>query len=118
MGRVIRGQRKGAGSVFRAHQKRRKGAAKLRSLDYAERNGYIKGVIKDIIHDPGRGAPLAVAYFKDPYRYKIKKELFVAAEGMYTGQFIYCGKKAQITIGNVMPIGNMPEGTIVCNMEV
>merc|ERR1712073_188885 len=50
-------------------------------------------------------------------RYKIKKELFVAAEGMYTGQFVYCGKKSQITIGNVMPIGHMPEGTIVCNLE-
>ena len=74
-------------------------------------------MIKDIIHDPGRGAPLAVAYFRDPYRYKIKKELFVAAEGMYTGQFVYCGRKAQLTIGNVMPVGNMPEGTIVCNLE-
>ena len=36
---------------------------------------------------------------------------------MYTGQFIYCGKKAQLTVGNVMPIGVMPEGTIVSNME-
>ena len=36
---------------------------------------------------------------------------------MYTGQFIYCGKKAQLTVGNVMPIGQMPEGTIVSNME-
>merc|ERR1711951_19553 len=53
----------------------------------------------------------------DPYRYKIKKELMVAAEGMYTGQSVYCGKKAQLVIGNVMPIGNMPEGTIVCNLE-
>merc|ERR1712029_943300 len=25
--------------------------------------------------------------------------------------------KSQITIGNVMPVGNMPEGTIVCNLE-
>ena len=48
----------------------------------------------------------------------MKKELMVAAEGMYTGQFIYCGKKAQLTIGNVMPVGIMPEGTIVCNLEV
>lgn len=40
-----------------------------------------QGVIRDIIHDPGRGAPLAVVHFRDPYRYKIKKELFVAAEG-------------------------------------
>ena len=29
------------------------------SQDYAERHGYIKGVVTDIIHDPGRGAPLA-----------------------------------------------------------
>ena len=93
MGRVIRSQRKGKGSVFKAHTKHRKGAAKLRHLDYAERHGYIKGVVKDIIHDPGRGAPLARVVFRDPYHYKLHKETFVATEGMYTGQFIYCGKK-------------------------
>ena len=42
----------------------------------------VQGVIRDVIHDPGRGAPLAVVHFRDPYRYKIKKELFVAAEGI------------------------------------
>uniref|UniRef100_A0A8C4EQJ2 Large ribosomal subunit protein uL2 n=1 Tax=Dicentrarchus labrax TaxID=13489 RepID=A0A8C4EQJ2_DICLA len=46
MGRVIRGQRKGAGSVFKAHIKHRKGAAKLRHIDFAERHGYIKGIVK------------------------------------------------------------------------
>lgn len=46
MGRVIRAQRKGAGSIFRSHTKKRKGAPKLRPLDYAERSGYLKGVIK------------------------------------------------------------------------
>merc|ERR1712029_343091 len=68
----------------------------------------IKGVIKDIIHDPGRGAPLAIVHFRDPYRYKTRKELFIATEGMYTGQFIYCGKKAQLTVGNVMPVVKCP----------
>ena len=96
MGRVIRAQRKGAGSVFTSHTKHRKGKPALRAVDFSERHGYIKGVIKDIIHDPGRGAPLAIAHFRDPYRYKIKKELFIAAEGMYTGQFVYCGKKAHV----------------------
>merc|ERR1712223_67423 len=114
MGRVIRAQRKGAGSVFVSHTK---GKPALRAVDFSERHGYIKGVIKEIIHDPGRGAPLAVTHFRDPYRYKMKKELFVAAEGMYTGQFVYCGKKAHLSIENVMPIGHMPEGTIVCNLE-
>ena len=64
-------------------------------------------MVKDIIHDPGRGAPLAVVHFRDPYRYKTRKELFIAAEGVHTGQFIYCGKKAQLTVGNVMPIGQV-----------
>ena len=98
MGRVIRSQRKGAGSIFRAKVKHRKGAAKLRSLDYAERHGYIKGVVKDIIHDPGRGAPLAVVVFRDPYKFRLKKEMFIATEGMHTGQFVYCGKKGMILI--------------------
>ncbi len=55
-----------------------------------------KGVVKDIIHDPGRGAPLARVVFRDPYRYKLRKETFIATEGMYTGQFIYCGKKGKV----------------------
>merc|ERR1712008_390179 len=71
MGRVIRAQRKGAGSIFVSHTKHRKGAPRLRPVDYAERNGYIKGVVKDIIHDPGRGAPLAIVHFRDPYKYKM-----------------------------------------------
>merc|ERR1719376_54379 len=100
-----------------AHTKNRKGAAALRPVDFAERHGYIKGVIRDIIHDPGRGAPLAKVQFRDPYRYRMRTETFIAAEGMHTGQFIYCGKKAALQIGNVLPVGNMPEGTIVCCIE-
>lgn len=59
MGRVIRSQRKGRGSVFKSHNTHRKGPAKYRVLDAAERHHYIKGVVKEVIHDPGRGAPLA-----------------------------------------------------------
>mmetsp|Transcript_11980 Transcript_11980/g.37923 ORF Transcript_11980/g.37923 Transcript_11980/m.37923 type:complete len:150 (+) Transcript_11980:51-500(+) len=117
MGRQIRAQRKGRGSVFVSHTHYRKGAAAFRNLDLAERNGYIKGVVKDIIHDPGRGAPLAKVSFRDIVRYKHNKELFVAAEGMYTGQFLYCGRRATLNVGNVMPVGQMPEGTICCNLE-
>jgi large subunit ribosomal protein L8e len=117
MGRRIRSQRKGRGSVFKSHNKHRKGAAKLRSLDFSERHGYIRGVVKDIIHDPGRGAPLAIVKFRDPYRYKTTKATMIAAEGIHTGQFIYCGKKAQVQIGNVLPVGELPEGTTVCNLE-
>jgi len=117
MGRVIRGQRKGAGSIFTAVTGKRKGAAKLRSLDYAEKHGFIKGLVKDIMHDPGRGAPLAKVVFNDPYKYRKCSEIIICPEGIATGQFIHCGKKAQLDIGNVLPIGQMPEGTIVCSLE-
>merc|ERR1711879_313109 len=56
------------------------------ALDFSEKNGYVKGVVKEIVHDPGRGAPLARVHFRHPYKYKLQKELFVAAEGMYSGQ--------------------------------
>lgn len=117
MGRVIRGQRKGRGGIFKSRTAKRKGAARLRALDFSERHGYIRGVVRDIIHDPGRGAPLAKVVFRDRVRYQKNAELFVAAEGMYSGQFVYCGRKANLTIGNVMPLSEMPEGTIVCNVE-
>jgi len=117
MGRVIRCQRKGAGGIFVSHTKHRKGAAKLRPVDFAERHGYIKGIVKDIIHDPGRGAPLLKVCFRDPYRYKQRIETLIGAEGVHTGQFLYCGKKAGLQIGNVLPISAMPEGTLVCNLE-
>lgn len=117
MGRVIRAQRKGKSPIFRAHTTHRKGAAKFRSIDYAERHGYIRGLVKEIIHDPGRGAPLAKVEFRDLYRYRKQTETFIAAEGMFTGQSIYCGKKATLTVGNVLPIGQLAEGTIVCNIE-
>ena len=63
------------------------------------------------------GAPLARVVFRDPYRYKLRKETFIATEGLHTGAFVYCGKKAQLAVGNVIPVAQLPEGTIVCNVE-
>jgi large subunit ribosomal protein L8e len=36
---------------------------------------------------------------------------------MYTGQFVYCGKKANLIMGNVLPLRSIPEGSIICNVE-
>ena len=62
-------------------------------IDFAERNGYIRGVVKEIIHDPGRGAPVAKVQFGNRYKYGKVNTQWTATEGTYTGQFIYCGKK-------------------------
>jgi len=36
---------------------------------------------------------------------------------MYTGQYVYCGNKAQLAVGNIIPVNALPEGTIVSNCE-
>jgi len=118
MGKVIRGQRRGKkNSIFKSHQHHRVAPAAFRILDYAEKNGYIKGVVKEIIHDSGRGAPLARVNFRDPYKYRLRTSHFLAVEGMYSGQFVYCGNKASLATGNVLPVNKIPEGTAVCNVE-
>merc|ERR1712169_110603 len=105
MGRVIRNQRKGRGSIFTAHTRLNKAPAKLRTYDYAERHGYIRGVVREIVHDAGRGAPLAKVMFRDPYRYKQHIETFIANEGMYTGQFVYVVSNVEEKIGDRGALG-------------
>lgn len=52
MGRVIRTQRKGAGGIFKAITKHRKGAAQHRVYDFAERHGFIRvGFPTDLVFD-------------------------------------------------------------------
>ena len=100
-----------------AHTRLNKAPAQFRQLDFSERHGYVRGVVKEIVHDSGRGAPLAKVVFRNPYKFKDRTETFIANEGMYTGQFIYAGKNAALTIGNILPLGSVPEGTVVTNVE-
>lgn len=117
MGKVIRPCRKGKGSVFTAHTTGRRGAVSMKRTDYAERNGYAKGVVREIYHDSGRGAPVAKIQFKDAYRYKRINTLLPAAEGMFSGQFVFAGKKAKLSVGNILPLSQIPDGTVICNIE-
>jgi large subunit ribosomal protein L8e len=117
----------------------------------------LQGVVKDIVHESGRGAPIAKVQFQNAYRFKRDNEAIVAVEGLYSGQFIYAGKKGQsspvitphhfttyawsdagglclattelrvrfgrgcvaatLTVGNILPLSQIPEGTVVCNIE-
>ena len=89
MGGVISGSRNDKQTlIFTWKTKLRKGPAKLRTPDYNEKEGYIKGwVVREIIHDPGRGAPLARVSFHKIVKYGLDKQLFVAVKGLRTGQF-------------------------------
>ena len=117
MGKCTLSRRRGAGSVFTAVTQKRKGASKMRIADYAERHGFVKGVVRQIIHDPGRGAPMMEIQYRSQLRYKRETFLTVAPEGTYTGQALFSGKRADLAVGNTLPLSRVPEGAVVCNVE-
>jgi len=78
-----------------------------------ERKGVIHGQVLNIVHEPGRGSPLASVKLETGKIYHT-----VIPEGVYEGQPTQMGSKASVDVGNVLPLGEVPEGTMVCNIEL
>ena len=55
--------------------------------------------------------------YNNAYKYGKDNVLIPAGEGLYTGQFIYSGVKANLVPGNVCPVRKMPPGCVICNVE-
>jgi large subunit ribosomal protein L2 len=116
MGKRIRVQRRGRGApTFRSATHKRVAPAQYplatTTKEYFETA--IKGIVEEFVHDPGRGSPLALVRFEDG-----KTCYTVVPEGVHVGQQIQMGGKASVELGNILPIGRIPEGTMVCNIEL
>lgn len=68
------------------------------------------GLVIDIIHDPGRNAPLAIVEFPDG-----TKRLHIASEGLKVGNVI--NYWSGFDIGSVLPLNKIPEGTKIFGVE-
>lgn len=74
-----------------------------------------KGVVKNLINDPARTGLVAEVVYQDG-----KKGYLLAPEGLQVNQEISVGGKeteTEIAPGNVLPLGEIPEGTFVYNIE-
>ncbi len=116
MGKRIRVQRRGrGGATFRASTHKRVAAAKYPATITVKEvfNASVKGTINAFLHDPGRGAPLSSIKFENG-----GSCYTLAPEGVFVGQQIGFGGRAPVDVGNVLPLGKIPEGTMVCNLEL
>lgn len=116
MGKRIRVQRRGrGGSTFRASTHKRVAPARYPSGIRVKENydTVVNGMIEDLVHDPGRGSPLALMRFENG-----ETCYTVVPEGVYVGEQIQIGGKAMVDVGNILPVGKIPEGTIICNIEL
>ena len=110
MGKRILQQRAGRGG----QQFRNRGHLRIAPAKYPPPSEATnKGIVTELIHDPGRWVPLAHVALENGGDYFIP-----AAEGMYVGQVIYIGPEAPIAVGNTLPLGRIPEGTKVYNIEL
>lgn len=74
-----------------------------------------KGKIDDIVHCPGHSAPLVKVTFDSKGG---EKEIYLfATEGQQVGQTIESGQNVPVQSGNTMPLGQIPEGSFVHNIE-
>jgi len=115
MGKRIRVQRRGrGGSQFKASTHKRVAPARYPSAFTPKKYSAtsIEGVIVTFVHDPGRGSPLALIKFENG------EECYtIVPEGTHEGQQIRLGGTAPNKVGNILPAGKVPEGTMVCNVE-
>jgi len=110
MGKRLIQQRRGRRqSKFNSPSHRYKGEIKY--IKNSEKN---EGIVKDIVHDSGRNAPLAYVNLNN------KKKIFtLAPEGIKIGDKIkFTDNKKEVEIGNVLPIGKIPEGFPIFNIEL
>ncbi|HNS24966.1 MAG TPA: 50S ribosomal protein L2, partial [Methanobacteriaceae archaeon] len=113
MGKRLIIQRRGRGTpTYRSASHRFKGKIAYRYYDDVEKEGCLVGKVADIMHDPGRSAPVALVKFENG-----EKQFILAPESIQIDDEIACGISAPISPGNSLPLGQIPEGTPVYNLE-
>ncbi len=114
MGKLLRQQRRGKGSVaYHAPSHRYKADVIFRKLDTIERAGAIRGQILQFVDDPARGALLMDVKFEDG-----SNVFLLAPEGASVGQEVHSGSEAKIGIGSCLPLSKIPEGASIFNVEM
>ena len=86
---------------------------KYRIIDFKRDKDGIEGKVASIEYDPNRSANIALINYVDG-----EKRYIIAPEGLKVGMSIYSGENVDITIGNCLPIANIPVGTVVHNIEL
>ena len=86
---------------------------KYRIIDFKRNKDGVIGTVASIEYDPNRSANIALINYADG-----EKRYIIAPNGLKVGMKIESGEKADIKIGNNLPLAYIPEGTLVHNVEL
>ena len=86
---------------------------KYRLIDFKRNKFDIVGTVATIEYDPNRSANIALINYADG-----EKRYIIAPKGLKVGMKVVSGEKVDIKVGNALPLMNIPEGTLVHNIEL
>ena len=86
---------------------------KYRIIDFKRDKRDVFATVQSIEYDPNRTANIALLLYEDGERRYI-----VSPVGLKVGDKLMSGESAEIKIGNALPMGNMPVGSEIHNIEM
>ncbi len=108
MGKRILAQRRGKGGlVYKSPSHRHYG-----DIKYPEEKRW-EGKVVRLVKDPGHYTPVAIVRMDNE-----QERLFLAHNGMFVGQKVMGGDDVQAIEGNTLPLGIIPDGTSIYNIEI
>ncbi len=84
-----------------------------REIDFKRTKVGIPAKVVNIEYDPNRNARIALLHYQDG-----EKKYILQPFGLFVGEKILASPEAPITIGNALPLANIPLGTEVHNIEL
>lgn len=86
---------------------------KYRIIDFKRDKDGVIGTVASIEYDPNRSANIALINYADG-----EKRYIIAPKDLKVGMKIESGENADIKVGNCLPLKDIPEGTLVHNIEL
>ena len=84
-----------------------------RIIDFYRSKDACKATVLTIEYDPNRSARIALVQYEDG-----EKRYIIAPNGLKVGQVIESGSGVAPELGNTLPLGEIPVGTLVHNIEL
>ena len=105
----------GRDTFGRISVRRRGGGHKraYRIIDFKRSKIGVPGTVKTIEYDPNRTVNIALVAYKDG-----EKRYILAPKGLQVGTVVVSGPEAPLTVGNALPLKNIPLGLQVHNVEL
>ena len=86
---------------------------KYRNVDFRRLKDDVPATVVGIEYDPNRTANIALIVYADG-----EKSYILAPQGLTDGMKVMNGPKAEIRVGNCLPLSEIPVGTMVHNVEL